>query len=167
MVQIETQSHGRSLPSQTCARQILETVPLVMRLLRSIAGTHAGGLSVPQLRALALLSSRPGASLSDVAAHLDVATPTASTLVDRLVRKGYIQRQDDPFERRRVILTITKVGKEAFEDSRTHAQDFLSQLLLQEDSERLSKIIEGLTLLAQAAKSYNIEKKAAHSSTSQ
>ena len=67
-----------------------------------------GRTLVPQLRTLALLSQGLGVSVSDVAAHLDVTTPTASALVERLVRKDYVQRRHDPAERRRVILTATQ-----------------------------------------------------------
>lgn len=151
----DSKTSGQLLPNQKCAQQILEDIPTVMRVLRSIAQDNTGGLSVPQLRTLALLSQGLGVSVSDVAAHLDVTTPTASALVERLVRKDYVQRRHDPAERRRVILTATQKGREVFEASRTHAQNLVANLLSSDPPESLSKISEGLTLLAKAAKLYN------------
>ncbi len=142
------------------ARQIVETVPVIMRLMRSAVREKGGTLSMPQIRVLGLLARQPGSSVSDVAAHLDVAIPTASALVDRLVKKHLVQRKDDPTERRRALLTVTQAGKEMLEESRSRAQDTVEHLLSLESPEQLSKISEGLALLASAAEQFShLEKK--------
>ncbi|HSB81119.1 MAG TPA: MarR family transcriptional regulator, partial [Candidatus Methylomirabilis sp.] len=90
-----------------CARTVMETVPLVMRFIRGeMRRQSAPLLSVPQFRALAFLHQRPGACLFAVADHLGVSRPTASTIIDRLVRRGLVARSVDPHERRRVILRL-------------------------------------------------------------
>jgi hypothetical protein len=54
-----------------CAREVMETVPLVMRFIRTeMRSRRAPSLSVPQFRVLTFLSRRPGAPLSSVAEHL-------------------------------------------------------------------------------------------------
>src|SRR5213593_56534 len=89
-----------------CAREILETVPLVMRVVRGEMRRQGAHLvSVPQFRALAFVERHPGASLAGVAEHLGVTAPTASTIVDRLVRRRLVGRVPDPAERRRVVLS--------------------------------------------------------------
>jgi DNA-binding MarR family transcriptional regulator len=142
-----------------CARQVGETVPQIMRLIRSSVRKQGGLLSVPQIRLLSLLSRQPGASISEVAADLDVTIPTASALVDRLVKKHIIHRKDDPTERRRAMLTVTPEGKEILEQSRSQTQAFLAHLLATESAEKISKISEGLALLASAAEAFRTEKK--------
>jgi DNA-binding MarR family transcriptional regulator len=152
--------------AHNCARQIVETVPVIMRLIRSGVREKGGTLSMPQVRVLGLLSRYPGSSVSDVAAHLDVAIPTASALVDRLVKKHLVQRKDDPAERRRTMLTVTPAGKDLLEESRSGAQEFVVHLLELQTPEQLSKISEGLALLASAADQFSSpEKKIAHVKT--
>src|SRR5439155_993746 len=68
-----------------------------------------GGLvvSVPQFQALAFVERHPRVSLVGVAEDLGATAPTASTIVDRLVRRGLVVRVPDPDEGRRVVLSLT------------------------------------------------------------
>jgi DNA-binding MarR family transcriptional regulator len=145
--------------SLACAKQVVETVPIIMRLIRSGVRSQGGGTSLPQLRVLGLLSRQPGASVSDVGAHLDVTIPTASALVDRMVKKHLVHRKEDPTERRRVVLTLTPEGKELLENSRNRTQSLVAHLLACETPEQLSKISEGLAILADAAQAFQSNKK--------
>lgn len=48
-----------------------------------------------------------------------ISPPTATGLIDRLVRAGYVKRGPDPDDRRVVIVSLTKKGERS-------VQDFLS-----------------------------------------
>jgi DNA-binding MarR family transcriptional regulator len=155
---MSTNAHPTNAKTAACARQVVETVPIIMRLIRSGIRSQ-GSASLPQLRVLGLLSRQPGASVSDVAAHLDVTIPTASALVDRMVKKQLILRKEDPSERRRVVLTLTSEGKELLDNSRAQTQSIVAHLLACETPEQLHKISEGLELLANAAQAFQSNKK--------
>jgi DNA-binding MarR family transcriptional regulator len=103
-----------------CARDVMDAVPLVMRFVRGqMRRRGALSVSVPQFRALNFVNRHPGTSLADVAAHLGVTPATASVIVDRLVRRGLIVRTSDPRERRRVVLTLTRLGTRRFAAARS------------------------------------------------
>ena len=105
-------------PPQQCAARVMETIPLLMRFIRSDMRTHsADSLTIPQLRSLAFLKRNPGASLSAVADHLGVTCATASTSIERLVQRHLVQRSDHPQERRRIVLNLTTQGKSLLEES--------------------------------------------------
>ena len=98
-------------PSEECAARVMETIPLLMRFIRADMRSHnADSLSIPQLRSLAFINRNPGASLSLVAEHLGVTCATASTTIERLVQRNLVERTDNPQERRRVVLNLTKEG---------------------------------------------------------
>lgn len=103
----------------TCARELLETVPLVMRAVRAEMRRHrAEGLSVPQFRTLGFVGREAGASLSAAAEHVGLTLPSMSVLVDGLVARKLIVRAPDPRDRRRVTLTLTPRGRTLL--ARTH-----------------------------------------------
>ena len=81
-----------------------------MRQIRSIARAEAGGLSVPQFRALGYVVRHPGVGLTELAEHLGVSLPAASALVGRLVASGLANRTPDPDERRRIRIVVTAAG---------------------------------------------------------
>ena len=142
---------SRSEPSTTadrCAREILETVPLVMRVVRAeMRRQGAQVVSVPQFRALAFVERHPGASLAGVAEHLGVTAPTASTIVDRLVRRRLVGRVPDPAERRRVALTLTPAGGRLFARLRSKARRQVAMRLAGASAADLRKVAGALAVL--------------------
>lgn len=153
MQQQDRNAAGRELKAtpETCARQIMELVPLLMRFIRSEMRRQVSGqLSVPQLRVLAYLGRMPGACLSDVAGHLGVTSPTASAMVDRLVRRGLVERTQHPDERRRVVLRLTAEGMALLERARAFTRAQLGQALATLSERELRCLDEGLAVLRHA-----------------
>jgi len=135
---------------QDCARAVMEAVPLVMRYIRmEMHRQRAPHLSVPQFRVLALLNRQPGSCVVAVADHLGVARPTASILVDRLVRRGLVTRTDNPAERRRAALRLTASGTRHFQRAREATHAWLANVLRGQSSQRLQQIAHGVGLLAE------------------
>jgi DNA-binding MarR family transcriptional regulator len=59
--------------------------------------------------------ARAGAPLRDVAEELGVSKQAASQLVDALVLRGYVTREPDPEDRRRMVVVLTERGRGAAE----------------------------------------------------
>jgi DNA-binding MarR family transcriptional regulator len=101
-----------------CVREVLEVVPAVMRTLRAEFRSHRGSnLNIPQYRSLMYLRRNPGKSLADLAEHLGITPPSTSAIIDGLVDRGLIDRQDSPGDRRRIQLVLTPAGAELAEAS--------------------------------------------------
>lgn len=96
---------------QDCAEAVLEVMPAVMDAMRGAMRLQVGEqLSVPQFRCLNFIAKRPGSSVSAVAAFLGVTLPTASVMVDRLVRAGAVAPSTAQADRRRSELHVTATG---------------------------------------------------------
>jgi DNA-binding MarR family transcriptional regulator len=107
-----------SLP-ELSAREILETVPAVMRFIRDqVRGRRAAALSLPQFRTLVFLSRVKNSSLSAVAGHLGLSLPAMSRLVNGLVAGRLVGRQTVSTNRRQIALTLTAQGRATLEKAR-------------------------------------------------
>ena len=105
--------------SQPCAREILETVPLVMRFIRDqVRRRRTAGLSLPQFRTLIFLRRVEDASLSAVAGHLGLSLPAMSRLINGLVAARLVARQIVLTNRRQIALTLTARGRTTLEKAR-------------------------------------------------
>ena len=129
------------------AADLLEVLPLWNRWLRAKVRSHEPSWSLPQLHALGYVRLNPGTSLSELAGYLGIGLPTASTLVSRLVNAGYMQREEDPLERRRVSLTLTGQGLGRFEDALELAREELAGRLGSLSQRELSRITAAMTHL--------------------
>ena len=139
---------------EALARELLDTVPAVMRFIRAEMRRHRGPrISVPQFRTLELLGRMPGCSLSDVAEHLGVSRPTASVLVDRLVRRGLVERAQHPQERRRVVLSLTRSGQALLDRARAHTRARIARRLAGRSAAEHACLAQGLGLLRQVCES--------------
>ncbi len=116
--------------TRTCARAILDVVPLVMRTLRTeMRQYRATDLTVPQFRTLGFLGRQPGASLSALAEHIGLTLPAVSTLVDGLVERKLVTRSRPPDDRRRITLTLTDQGQATLEVTHAAAEARLADRL--------------------------------------
>jgi DNA-binding MarR family transcriptional regulator len=142
-----------AITPELCAREVMDTVPLVMRCIRTeMRSRRAPSLSVPQFRVLTFLSHTPGAPLSSLAMHLGVTRSTASAIVDRLVRRKLVSRTAHPQERRCVVLTLTPAGAQHHQQAREAACAYMAKVLAGLSTADLLQVSEGLTLLGSAFK---------------
>ncbi len=139
--------HGGSRTDQ-CADAVLDVVPAVMAALRSVTRRHVDDqMSIPQLRCLHFVAGEPGTSISDVAAFLGVTLPTASAMVDRLVRAGALRARSSEKDRRRTQLRLTSAGRARLQGIRAEAHEDLSRTLARLTPAELRRLSDGLNLL--------------------
>ena len=102
--------------ARQCARDILDTVPPVMRFIRDqVRLRRTAGLSLPQFRTLIFLSRIKNPSLSAVAEHLGLSLPAMSRLINGLVAHKLVERQTVSTNRRQIALTLTARGRATLE----------------------------------------------------
>lgn len=72
------------------------------------------GIDLPrhQLRALFIVDKQGPLPVGRLAEATGASLASTSSLADRLVRSGHLERQPDPADRRRVLLVATKLGDE-------------------------------------------------------
>ena len=144
-----------SSPSRDAATAVLETVPLVMRAIRTrMREGRPEAISVPQFRALIFIRRHPGTDLSAVASHVGTSLPAASELVARLVRQELVLRETDPGSRRRIRLTLSDAGLADLEAAELRTTAWLVDLVARLDADRARKLVAALTdlrTLVQAA----------------
>ncbi|MFH1980662.1 MAG: MarR family transcriptional regulator [Pseudomonadota bacterium] len=79
--------------------------------VRQLAGMKKkerfGDLSMAQVNALMIIRTRGPLSLTQLAGQLGVSPPSASAMVERLVEKALVSREQSPEDRRRVVIGIS------------------------------------------------------------
>lgn len=137
---------------EACAAAVLDVMPAVMDAMRAAMRAQVGDasgetLSVPQFRALNHIGLRPGCSVSAVAAFLGVTLPTASVMVDRLVKAGMVETRTDARDRRRSALHLTEAGAALLSTIEAGAlRDFARALAERTPAER-QQLQQGLAVL--------------------
>lgn len=131
-----------------CADAVLSVMPVVMDAMRSAMRLQVGEqLSVPQFRCLNFIALQPGCSVSAVAALLGVTLPTASAMVDRLVKAGAVALATATADRRRSELQLTASGRAQLQQIRRGARGEFARMLAGCNSDELQALQTGLSVL--------------------
>lgn len=125
-----------------------ELRPLILRLARELRReTEQFGVTSRQATLLWLVRSRPGSSLSDLAAEEGISTPALSAHVDRLVRLGLLERRRSEVDRRRVSLEVTEGGTRVLRSVRERRTAWLASRLATLDERELAAVERALPAL--------------------
>lgn len=82
------------------------------RIITALARTlKSEDLDVLQVAALYLVDERGSMRIGDVAAAVDRSLTAVSRPIDDLVRRGLLQRAEDPTDRRARVLTLSAKGR--------------------------------------------------------
>ncbi len=137
---------------------IREALEAQRALLHALARLSAPGwmeidLSTGQLKALVTLDLREGMTVGEVAEALHVGKPAASMLVDRLVQQGYVERSEDPSDRRRAIVVPSAAGAALVEQLRQGGggSSLMLRLIQQLSAGDLAALTQGLRALSAVA----------------
>ncbi len=108
-------------------------------------------LPIAQLRCLHVIRCHEGQKMQDLADALSVKLPTLSQIVERLVRRGMVERHPDPADRRVVRLQLTDAARTAVGAADAARQARLSAVSDALRPEEHARVIAGLRLLIEAA----------------
>lgn len=135
--------------SKQVAERLVDVVPQVMHVIRAKMRRHrASDLSLPQFRTLTFLHRQPGSPLAKVAEHVGLTPPSASKMIDRLVQRGLVLREEASTDRRSIALTLTPEGEAALARSRQATVEDLAAALAELDAGELLALRENLELMA-------------------
>lgn len=105
-----TAGMSRGATPRVTLRFLIAVTALYRGIVQTL--TDAGSMSLTQFRILLKTHDMTDrARISDVAAALSLRTSTMTPAVDQLENAELLIREDDPTDRRAIILTITEEGK--------------------------------------------------------
>jgi DNA-binding MarR family transcriptional regulator len=139
---------GPSLNDFLGSAQIFATAvsDLMAQQLREVAGDE---VTYSQLKLLKMVSLTQGYSVSNVAHFLGVSTAAASRAVDRLVRRGLIDRAAAEADRRAVHLSLTERGQtllRRFDEAADPALERIFADLPREQMRQVGELLDRLSV---------------------
>lgn len=120
------------------------------RLVRLAARQSASPVPRALARTLSVVNELGEPRISDLAAADRISQPTATTLVQKLEERGWVQRTADPNDARAVRIAITEAGRAAITEFRQSAADALAPRLAAlsaADQRALARGVQALTTL--------------------
>lgn len=101
-------------PTTKKSREVTLLFYDISRMLYHLAQYHSpkDTLTLEQLQALMYISENQKIKMNDLAKFLGISAATATSLTNRLINHDWLQREEDPKDRRVVNITLKPNGKE-------------------------------------------------------
>ncbi|MGV8049069.1 MAG: MarR family winged helix-turn-helix transcriptional regulator [Anaerolineaceae bacterium] len=125
----------------------------------SLQFNQAKGYSSSQICALFFLNDQSQVTINDLAKQLGITKAAVSQMIDRMVQQGLIDRQKNPRDRRRRVLTLTELGKCQVEEARQVRLAWLDDLQKGFTSSQRSKLEHILNILVNEIRQMSLENK--------
>jgi DNA-binding MarR family transcriptional regulator len=138
---------------QNLKRHIMQIVDEIYKLTGPAVPDEwlSSDITVTQLHLLQVLQAFGPLRMSDVASRMKVSQPTASIIVNNLVRKNLVQREANPLDRRVVICQLSLEGQTLIDKLWGSGRNVIEKLLEGLTVEQMQKTAELADLLYQNA----------------
>lgn len=115
-------------------------------------------LSLMQYSLLRILYDKEPLRMSELANLLGIHKSAVSIKVEKLEKKGLIQRERDQQDRRNIYLYVSPKGKKQYEETEEKIAQFLTHIMQQLSPEEMEAFLDGYIKIASAIKRYGEEK---------
>ncbi|MBP2666605.1 MAG: transcriptional regulator, MarR family [Firmicutes bacterium] len=92
-------------------------------------------------------------SVNQLAERLDLDKSTVSRSSDRLVVDGLLLREEDPADRRYVVLKLSDKGKQSYSNLEQRMTSYFEKVIAEIDPHERDQVLKSLQLLSSALKS--------------
>jgi DNA-binding MarR family transcriptional regulator len=107
----------------------------ISRPLRNHTSITPGGMFV-----LGSLKRHGILSMTDIGKYLSMPKPHITVIVDKLIEEGYVERQNDPKDRRIINIQITETGLKDFETIKQSISENMKSKLVMLNDEELDQL---------------------------
>lgn len=118
--------------------QVVDSVTKIERLLRHVAFIIKKrgreilvdfGITTPQFNALLALREEPDMTMGDLCEKLFLACSTATDLIDRMEKNGFLERNRDTEDRRVIRLSISDKGQQVIKEVIVARRRYVASML--------------------------------------
>jgi len=105
---------------------------------------HRHALSLVHLNVLTALETEGPVSMKRLAELMDVSDASATGIVDRMEKRGLVERRHGTGDRRVVLVYATDAGTKVFSDLASHRRGMLSRVLAELTEEEMAALLVGM-----------------------
>lgn len=117
------------------------------QMVQQVAGSD---LTVSELHLLESVSKgEDGRSISDIAADLDITLPSVTVAINKLVKKGYVEKIKSAYDGRQVLTRLTRLGRKVNAGHLYFHENMVRNICKGMSPEEKSILLRGMTNLDQ------------------
>lgn len=140
------------LPDESSENGIVEALRNTYKILdrRITSLLSERGLTRPQFLALKVVSDGGSVPMNKISDCLSVTPGNVTGIIDRLVKSGFLRRKGKAGDRRKIMIELTKSGRETYMNVLSAYTSFLEKVLQEMNIEERRELRKHLIKLEEA-----------------
>ena len=135
---------------ETLEEKVIFATYKISRYMRKEFGTidHVNELTMIQITALIAIAHGQN-TMGDIANELNITLPSATSLIERLVKGEYVKRVHNPHDKRVVQIELTEKGKELLKkglENKVEKMKFMLSKLTEEERNMILSLLEKILI---------------------
>ena len=114
---------------------------------KAVVSASGAALTINEIHILEAVGPAAPLSMGTVAHRLGISLPALTIGVNRLVGKGYIERERLETDRRKVMVQLTRKGRKAYEHHMAYHKKMVEAIVDDLDLASMPVLVEGLKRL--------------------
>ena len=111
---------------------------------RSLNNRLTEGLSIAELHTICAIGLHEVNPMKVIANRLDVTLATLTVMINKLVKRGYVQRERGEEDRRQVLVSLTTKGRKAMRAHRAFHKNMVESALAELKPEEESAFVKAI-----------------------
>ncbi len=124
--------------------------------IRSMSGLKKqikmSGITMPQFQLLMIILHGGHKGVHDIGCRLDITSAAASQLVDKLVNAGFLERSENPEDRRGKTIALSGKGIAFLKEMGAERYSWIDDFMLKLDGRARTAVREAAPLMIEAAR---------------
>ncbi len=137
--------------ADAAAGQVLAASRALLGVVAASLGPVLEEVSLPQFRALVLLSTLGPTRIGELARRVGVHQSTLTRTVDRMVEAGLARRTENPESRREVLVEATDRGLALVGEVTERRRQEIRRILGEVSPQERADVLHGMSVFARAA----------------
>ena len=101
-------------------------------------------LPLNQFGVLCALMDTQGMAIIDLSRQLNISKQQMTTVIDKLVCNGMVQKAPDPHDRRRSVITLTPAGQKILDDQNERVRQLFNQHMQQLNEDETAQLSDSI-----------------------
>lgn len=97
-----------------------------------------------QFGALIVIFTEESVSITDISHILNISKQQMTTVIDKLVCNGMVQKAPDPHDRRRSVITLTPAGQKILDDQNERVRQLFNQHMQQLNEDETAQLSDSI-----------------------
>lgn len=111
---------------------------------KAMKKTAFNDLSITEIHTIDVIGTEGNRTMGEIAHDLRITVGTLTTAINRLIKKGYVERKRIEEDRRVVLVSLTEKGKEVFDVHSIFHKEMIDEILEHFNETELETITKGL-----------------------